>query len=83
MNITLTLDPDTEKGLIARAQQRGLALGAYVKDLVEKEAFLAAITQRSSKEKARAFVAWAKGHGPTKPLPDEGVSRASFYPDRS
>lgn len=83
MNITLTLDPDTEKGLIARAQQRGLTLDAYLKDLVEKEASLAAITRSSGKEKALAFVAWAKGHRPTKPLPDEGVSRARFYPDRS
>jgi len=82
MDITLTLDPEVEKGLLARAQERGLTIDAYLKDLVQKEAALAAVTRRSGKEKAQAFVAWATGHRPTKPLSDEAVSRATLYPDR-
>jgi hypothetical protein len=82
MNITLALDPEVEKGLIARAQERGLTLDAYLKDLVRKEASLAAITRRSGKEKAQAFIAWAKAHRPTKPLSDEAISRTTLNPDR-
>jgi hypothetical protein len=82
MNITLTLDPEIEKGLLARAQERGLTLDAYLKDLVRKEAALSLATPRNGKEKARAFVAWAKGHRLTKPLSDEAISRATIYPDR-
>jgi 4-aminobutyrate aminotransferase-like enzyme len=81
MNITLTLDPEVEKGLLARAQQRGLTLNAYLEDLVKKEVALAD-TRRSGKEKAQAFVAWAKSHRSTKPLSDEAISRARLYPDR-
>jgi len=82
MNITLTLDAEVEKGLLARAQAHGLTLDAYLKDLVKKEAALAVGPKRSGKEKAQAFVAWAKGHRPTKLLSDEAISRASLYPDR-
>jgi hypothetical protein len=81
MNITVSLDPEVEKSLLARAHQRGLTLDAYIKDLVKKEASLAT-TQRSGKEKAQAFVAWAKSHRTTKPLSDEAISRATLYPDR-
>jgi hypothetical protein len=82
MNITLTLDPEVEKGLLARSRERGLTLDAYLRDLVRKEAGLGAATQRNGKEKAQAFIAWAKGHRPTKALSDDDVSRATFYPDR-
>jgi hypothetical protein len=82
MNITLTLDPEVEKGLLARARERGLTLDAYLEELVTKEAALAAATQRSGKAKAQAFVAWAQRHRSTKPLSDEAISRANLYPDR-
>jgi len=83
MNITLTLDPEVEKGLLARAQEHGLTLDAYLEDLVKKEARLAAGMHPSPKEKAQAFVAWAKGHRPTKPLSEEAIRRTTLYPDRS
>jgi hypothetical protein len=82
MNITLTLDPEIEEGLLARAQERGLTLDAYLRVLLKKEAGLVAATQRNGRETADAFTAWANGHRSTKPLSDEAVSRASFYPDR-
>lgn len=82
MTITLTLDPEVEKNLIARARERGLTLDAYLENLVTREASRAAEDQRGGKEKAQAFIAWAKGHRPTKPLSDEAVSRATLYPDR-
>ena len=39
-------------------------------------------TTATGKQKARAFVEWAKGHPYTPPLSDEAISRASLNPDR-
>lgn len=82
MNITLILRPEVEKGLLARAQERGLTLDAYLDDLVQRDAGIATGAQRSGKEKAQAFVDWAKNHRPTKLLSEEAISRATTYPDR-
>jgi hypothetical protein len=82
MTITLTLNPELERGLLARARGRGLTLDAYLEELVRKEAALEATTQPAGKEKAQAFIAWTRSHRTTKPLSDEAISRATLYPDR-
>ena len=82
MNITLTLKPEVEKGLLARAQERGVTLEAYLDDLVQREAGFVPSTHRGGEEMAAEFVAWAKSHRITKPLSDEAISRATMYPDR-
>ena len=82
MNITLTLNPEVEKGLLNRAQEHGLTLDAFVHDLVEREASLGVAKKLRGKEKAQAFAEWTKSHRPTKLLSDEAVSRAAMYPDR-
>jgi hypothetical protein len=82
MNVTLSLNPEVEKGLIVRARARGVSLDDYLQELVEKDIGLAAATGTSGEEKARAFVQWAKSHRDTPPLSDEAVNRASMYPDR-
>jgi hypothetical protein len=82
MTVTLSLNPEIEKGLLARAQERGLSLNDYLQELVTREAGLVAATGKSGKEKASAFVQWAKSHRYTPPLSDEAISRASMYPDR-
>ena len=40
MNVTLSLNPEVEKGLMARAQARGISLDDYLQELVAKEAGL-------------------------------------------
>jgi hypothetical protein len=40
MNVTLSLDPEVEKGLLARARQRGISLDDYLQELVAREAGL-------------------------------------------
>jgi hypothetical protein len=40
MNVTLSLNPEIEKGLIARAQARGISLDEYLQELVAREAGL-------------------------------------------
>ena len=83
MDITLTLKPEVEQGLLALAGERGLTLDALLNDLVTREAGVVAGAQLTGKEKARAFVVWAGSHRPTPPLSDEAISRATMYPDRS
>jgi len=38
MTVTLNLDPEVEKGLMARAHARGVSLDDYLQELVVKEA---------------------------------------------
>ena len=77
MAVTLNLNPDVEKGLMAQAHERGVSLSDYLQEIVAREAGrLPAAVHRSGKEKARAFEQWAKGHRDTPPLPDEAVKRA-------
>jgi hypothetical protein len=82
MNVTLSLNPEVERGLIVRARARGVSLDDYLQALVEKDVGFGVATGTSGEEKARAFVQWAKSHRDTPPLSDEAVSRASMYPDR-
>jgi len=45
MTVTLNLDPEVEKGLMARAQARGVSLDDYIQELVAKEAGLAVASE--------------------------------------
>ncbi len=83
MNITLTLEPEVEKGLTARASELGLTLDAYLNNLVTREAAMISGLRLSGREKAQAFVEWAKSHRPTKLLSDDDISRETMYPDRA
>jgi plasmid stability protein len=40
MTVTLNLDPEVEKGLIARAHAQGVSVDDYLRELVAKEAGL-------------------------------------------
>ena len=42
MSITLNLRPEIERGLLARAQQRGISLDDYLNEIVTREAGVAA-----------------------------------------
>ena len=37
MNVTLNLNPEVEKALMARAQERGVSLDAYLQEIVARE----------------------------------------------
>lgn len=37
MNVTLNLNPEVEKGLMARAHERGISLTAYLHEMVARE----------------------------------------------
>jgi hypothetical protein len=40
MNVTLSLEPEVEKGLLARAHERGVSLDAYLQEIVARGAGL-------------------------------------------
>jgi len=82
MIVTLSLNPEVENSLLARARARGVSLDDYLQELITREAGVVASTGTSGDEKARAFVQWARGHRYTPPLSDEAISRATMYPDR-
>jgi hypothetical protein len=45
MNVTLNLDPEVEKDLMARAHARGVSLDDYLQELVAKEAGLPMVAE--------------------------------------
>ena len=45
MNVTLNLNPEVEKGLLARAHERGVSLYDYLQELVAREAGLPGAAQ--------------------------------------
>ena len=82
MPITLHLDPDVEHSLIILAQERGVSLGEYVREIVNREAGRAQRPNSTGEERAAAFQEWA-GIFPDEPvLSDEAMSRGSLYSHR-
>ena len=82
--MTVTLKPDLEEELKARADAEGLSTEEFVNRELEK---LVASTPQSSKlapeERARLWREWLASHsvgGP--PLSDYAVSRESIYGER-
>jgi len=81
MTVTLNLDGETEKALVARAQERGLSIDEFLQEIAEREAALATLPAASSEDKIRSFIEWADSFPDTPPLSDEAISRASMYRD--
>jgi len=82
--MTVTLKPDLEEELTARAQAEGLSTEEFVNRELER---LVATAQPSPKltpeERARRWREWIENHsvgGP--PLSDYAVSRESIYGER-
>ena len=44
MTVTLDLNPEIEKGLLAQARERGISLGDYLQEIVARQAGAAART---------------------------------------
>jgi hypothetical protein len=83
--MTVTLKPDLEEELTARAQAEGLSTEEFVNRELEK---LMTSTHLSSKvtpeERARRWQEWLNSHDYIKapPLSDEAISRESIYRER-
>lgn len=91
MTLTIEVSGELEAALKQQALAQGLTADRVARRLLANVLTPSAGREEggppvpqnlSGEEKARAFVAWAKGHRDTPPLSDEAVSRASMYPDR-
>ena len=83
MTVTLNLNPDVEKGLMALAREEGLSISDYLQEVMVREAARVSIrTPATGEEKAEAFLAWAESFPDTPSLSEEAISRDSMYPDR-
>ncbi len=51
MTVTLNLNPEVEKGLTARARERGVSLDDYLQEIVTREAGVPASPPSSTKAK--------------------------------
>jgi len=83
--MTVTLKPDLEEQLTARAQAEGLTAEEFVNR--ELERLVANSNSRSNltpKERVRRWHEWPDSHDYIKapPLSDEAISRESIYRDR-
>lgn len=82
MNVTLNLNPESERVLQFRASQRGLSIHDLIQEVVEREVALTAHPTSSGEDKARAFLEWADSFPDTVALSDDAIRRESMYPDR-
>jgi hypothetical protein len=51
MTVTLTLNPEVEKSLLARARERGVSLDDYLQEIVTREAGVSPSQPSSTKAK--------------------------------
>lgn len=81
MTHTIELAPEVERVLEAKAQRRGLALDAYLRELAENEA----VTPPDTAAQQHAWEAFcALGtQVQAPPLSDDAVSRAGIYDEFS
>ena len=82
MTVTLTLKPEIEAGLVARAQASGMTVEEFLLSMVEDVVRMAVPNALSADQRAAAFEAWARNHRPTPPLSEYAVSRESMYEGR-
>jgi len=84
MTITLELSPDLEAKVNRNAEQNGMRLEDYVRQLIEnapppQEKSL--METLSPAEFAIALREWSESHTHWAPLSDEAISRESIYGD--
>ena len=82
MSIQIELRPEIEAELATQARKNGVPVNQYVQRILEQHvpAQRIGLTMKPD-ERAKAFDEWA-GNFPYRrnnPLPDDGVSRESFY----
>jgi hypothetical protein len=82
MTIKIELPPEIEASLAALAAEQGMALPDYLVNLLEELVPSRKAAAHSPGERARIWRESAKGLPHTPPLPDEAVSRESFYDAR-
>lgn len=83
--MSIEISRETEVRLAEETKKQGVSVDALVKRFIDQRRTTGHRDElpQPGSEKAQDFVAWAKGHRPTKLLSDEAVRRGGFYPDRT
>jgi hypothetical protein len=82
MSIEIELKPEMEAELKTRAQKNGLPVSKYVQRILELHVPVQpAESAMSPAERAKAFQNWVENfpYRRHEPLPDDAISRESFY----
>ena len=84
--MTITLRPDLEEELAARARARGLSTEEFINRELER-LFIASVhpmAELTPEERVRRWDEWVKSHDYIKapPLSDEAISRETIYRER-
>lgn len=82
MSIQIELRPEIEAELTAQAQKKGLPISQYVQRILEQHLPGQPVeSAMTPEERAEAFQDWVENfpYRRNTPLPDEAISRESFY----
>jgi hypothetical protein len=85
MNVNLSLNPDVEKGLLARAHERGVSLEDYLQELVAREAAVASSIQSAAPASRRHIAEVIRERMSRVPaeimatMPKDGASQHDHY----
>lgn len=84
MPTRLEIEPELASKIHARAQERGVSVDEYLRELVDKkETESEAKAELSSQERVRLLREWASSHNTnTALLSDDAISRNSIYSGR-
>ena len=55
MTITLEIQPEIERGLLARAAARGISMAAFVEEIVAREAHVGSVAEAEPKNLVELF----------------------------
>jgi len=84
MTLTLDLPPSVEQAYITEAAARGLALDAFVREVLLSHALFWPHEQTSAEDWVKQFREWTQSHGENDlpVLSDEAMSREFIYGER-
>ena len=84
--MTITLRPDLEEELAARARAKGLSTEEFITRELERLVITSAhpMAELTPEERVRRWDEWVKSHDYIKapPLSDEAISRETIYRER-
>ena len=78
------VDPEVASKIRARAQERGVSVDMYLRELIDQKRTESERSNRlSSQERVRLLREWASAHRTNSPLlSDDAISRESIYGER-
>ena len=84
MTTMLEVEPELASKIQARARERGVSVGVYLRNLIDQKGTESENGNGlSSQERVRMLREWASGHSTNSPLlSDDAISRENIYEGR-